>query len=198
MLYINYLTFPLVTVTGVLLLGAWYVARAEQREDHRRAFAAAFGAGGLILAVTGFHLTFTWPIPAQYNIAFGEPLAYFGTLLVIGSVALSRGVGLGPVSVLGALGGVTNLVVATAIFRYRLTSITMTATMMFGASGLAAVLFPFRSGSRLVRSSVAVLLLIAGALFGVTACGAYLHHLAPGSFDRWIPAQARGASAARE
>ncbi|WP_437719444.1 DUF981 domain-containing protein [Sorangium sp. So ce448] len=198
MLYINYLTLPLAAVTAVLLLGAWYVARAERREDHRRAFAAAFGAGGLILAVTGFHLTLTWPIPGQYNIVFGEPLAYFGTLLVIGSVALSRGVDLGPLSILGALGGVTNLVAAVAIFRYRLTSMPMIAAVMFGASGLAAVLFPLRSRSALVRSSVAVLLLIAGALFGVTACGAYLHHLAPGSFDRWIPAQARGTPAACE
>lgn len=198
MLYINYLAFSLVAVAGVLLLGAWYVSRAERREDHRRPFAAAFGAGGLILAVTGFHLALTWPIPAQYNIAFGEPLAYFGTLLVIGGVALSRGVNLGPLSILGALGGVTNLVAAVAIFRYRLTWITMTATMMFGASGLAAVLFPLRSRSTLVRSSVAVLLLIAGALSGVTAYGAYLHHLAPGSFDQWIPAQARRAPAGCE
>ncbi|KYF80027.1 hypothetical protein BE11_41555 [Sorangium cellulosum] len=193
MLYINYITLPLAAAAGVLLLGAWYVSRAERREGDRRPFAAAFGAGGLILAVTGFHLSLTWPIPAQYNIAFGEPLAYFGTLLVIGSVALSRGVNLGPLSVLGALGGVINLVAAVAIFRYRLTWITMTATSMFGASGLAAVLFPLRNRSTLVRLAIAALLLIAGALFAATACTAHLHHLAPGSFDQWLPAPARGA-----
>jgi putative membrane protein len=48
------------------------------------AFAAL--AGGVVMSVTGYHLALTWPLPGQYNIAFGEPLASFGSPLVVGSV----------------------------------------------------------------------------------------------------------------
>jgi hypothetical protein len=42
-MYVNYLTLSLMAVTGVLLLGAWYVLRGEARSEERKAYAFAFG-----------------------------------------------------------------------------------------------------------------------------------------------------------
>lgn len=192
-MYVNYLTLSLLAVTGVLLLGAWYVLRGEVKAEERTAYAFAFGAGGVIMAVTGFSIALTWPLPAQYNIAFGEPLAYFGVLLSLGSVALGYRVSLGPLSALAALGGAGVLCVAIAIGLYRLTLIPVLATVVFGASGLAALLFPLRLRFKPVRIGIGVLLALAGVLFAFIGAAAFLHHLAPGSFDAWKPASLRGA-----
>jgi putative membrane protein len=190
-MYVNYLTLSLMAVTGVLLLGAWYVLRGEARVEERRAYAFAFGAGGAIMAVTGLSIALTWPLPGQYNIAFGEPLAYFGVLLLLGSIALGRGVDLGPLAALAALGGAGVLCMAIAIARYRLTLIPELATVVFGASGLAALLFPLRLRFRAVRIATGVLLVVAGVLFAFIEATALLHHLGPGSFDAWKPVSTR-------
>lgn len=55
--------------------------------------AANFLALGLILTITGAHLTLTWPLSgiAPYdNIIFGEPSLAFGVLLLVGSLLLWR------------------------------------------------------------------------------------------------------------
>ena len=193
-MYVNYLTLSLMAVTGVLLLGAWYVLRGEERAEERNAYALAFGAGGVIMAITGLAMALTWPLPGQYNIAFGEPLAYFGVLLSFGSIALGRGVNLGPLSALAAVGGAGTVFGAIAIAQNRLTLIPELATVVFGASGLAALLFPLRLRLRPVRIVIGVLLAVAGVLFAFIGATAILHHLGPGAFDVWKPGSMRGAA----
>jgi putative membrane protein len=193
MLYVNYLALPLVAVTAMLFVAARMVladdtgpASADKREGY------AFGAiaGGLVMAVTGLHLSLTWPLPGAYNIAFGEPLAYFGTLLVIGGLALRRGVDLAPIHALGAVGGVALLVIAVAIARYGLTLIPGMASIAFAAVGLAALAFPFRGRNKVVRAATFALLVLGACLFAIISTTAVLHHLAPGSFDAWVPGAA--------
>jgi putative membrane protein len=194
-MYVNHLTLSLMAVTGVLLLGAWYVLRGEAREDERKAYAFAFGAGGLIMTITGLSLALAWPLPGQFNVAFGDPLAYFGVLLSLGAIALGRGVDLRPLAALGALGGAGSVLVAIAVARYRLTMIPGLATAAFGASGLAALLFPLRLRFKAARIVTGALLGVAGVLFAIITATAILHHLAPGSFDAWKPAPMRGLDA---
>ena len=193
-MYVNHLTLSLLAVAGVLLLGAWYVLRGEARAEARTAYAFAFGAGGAIMAATGFYIALGWPLPAQYNIAFGEPLAYFGSLLILGSIALGRGVDLGPLAALGAVGGAGTVLVAIAVARYGLTAIPALATVGYGATGLAALLFPLRVRFEPARLAVVALLVVAGAVFAFIGAGAILHHLGPGAYDMWVPASMRGAA----
>lgn len=58
------------------------------------AWAAFFGVTGLILFVLGIHTTLTWPFggaPFEYaNIAFGQPAAAFGALLLFATIYLWR------------------------------------------------------------------------------------------------------------
>jgi hypothetical protein len=57
-------------------------------------WASFFGVTGLLLLVTGLHTTMTWPFGAggfEYaNIAFGQPAAGFGALLLFAAVYLWR------------------------------------------------------------------------------------------------------------
>lgn len=87
----------LVAITaGAGLLGfAWFLAHLirGQRIDSE-GLAAFFGVTGLLLLVLGLHTTMTWPFGSdgfQYaNIAFGQPAAGFGALLVLAAVYLWR------------------------------------------------------------------------------------------------------------
>jgi len=56
-------------------------------------YAVAFAVLGLILTITGAHMTLTWPFAKYFpfdNIIFGEPSLAFGVLLLGGAVLLWR------------------------------------------------------------------------------------------------------------
>lgn len=58
-----------------------------------------FAALGLILAITGTHMTLTWPLKqidgaaccAADNVSFGEPAMIYGVLVFFGAIAIIRG-----------------------------------------------------------------------------------------------------------
>ncbi|WP_327089758.1 DUF981 domain-containing protein [Nonomuraea sp. NBC_01738] len=78
---------------GLLLVVAF--ARRVLRGDpmeHVDGWALAFGALGLILTLTGLHMTLTWPLAGQGfpfdNIIFGEPCLAFGVILLFAALYL--------------------------------------------------------------------------------------------------------------
>jgi hypothetical protein len=87
----------LVAITaGAGLLGtAAFLANlvAGKRIDSE-AWAGLFGVTGLLLLVLGIHTTVTWPFGGEgfeyANIAFGQPAAAFGALLLFAAVYLWR------------------------------------------------------------------------------------------------------------
>jgi uncharacterized membrane protein len=71
----------------VLLVAVGY-QMDRGRPVHRQAWAVALGMLGAILAVTGLHMSLTWPLsgPTAFdNISFGEPALAMGVLLLAGS-----------------------------------------------------------------------------------------------------------------
>lgn len=81
---------------GTGLLGfAWFLRQLIRNEPiESEGWAAFFGLTGLLLFVTGVHTTVTWPFGAdgfEYaNIAFGQPAAAFGALLLFAAIYLWR------------------------------------------------------------------------------------------------------------
>jgi putative membrane protein len=196
-MFINYLTLALLAAAATLALGAWFLLRnpaeASRTEDHTRGFAWAFGAAGALLAIMGFHISLTWPIPGAYNIVFGEPLAYFGTLLVIGAPALGFRQNLMPLLVLGAFGALSNLVLAAAIIRFGMTRSPGLGAAMYLTSGLGLLILPGMFRSAAVRKIAAALFAISAALFALTGCLSYLEHPGPEAFGKWVPIEMRRA-----
>jgi uncharacterized membrane protein len=87
----------LVAVTaGAGLLGvAWFLAQlARGRRIESEGWAGFFGVTGVLLLVLGIHTTVTWPFGGKgfeyANIAFGQPAAGFGALLLFAAVYLWR------------------------------------------------------------------------------------------------------------
>jgi hypothetical protein len=87
----------LVAVTaGAALIGVavFLSTVVRERRVDGEAWAAFFGLTGLLLFVLGVHTTVTWPFggaPFEYaNIAFGQPAAAFGALLLAATVYLWR------------------------------------------------------------------------------------------------------------
>ena len=82
--------------TGAGLLGfSWFLAQLmRNKRIDSEGWAAFFGLTGLLLLVLGLHTTVTWPFGGggfEYaNIAFGQPAAAFGALLLFAAVYLWR------------------------------------------------------------------------------------------------------------
>ena len=87
----------LVAITaGAALLGfsRFLSDLIRNRRLDSEGWAAFFGVTGLLLLVLGLHTTVTWPFGGggfEYaNIAFGQPAAGFGALLIFAAVYLWR------------------------------------------------------------------------------------------------------------
>jgi uncharacterized membrane protein len=87
----------LVAVTaGAGLLGvAWFIAQLVRgRRIESEGWAGFFGVTGVLLLVLGIHTTVTWPFGGKgfeyANVAFGQPAAGFGALLLFAAVYLWR------------------------------------------------------------------------------------------------------------
>ena len=86
---------------GAIMLLLVVFARVVQQPQRNslEGWAWMFIALGLILAVTGTHMTLTWPLEqiegapccAVDNVAFGEPAMLFGFLVVFAGIAIIRG-----------------------------------------------------------------------------------------------------------
>lgn len=87
----------LVAVTagaGLIGFAAFLSQLLRGKRIDSEGWAGFFGVTGLLLLVTGLHTTLTWPFGGggfEYaNIAFGQPAAAFGALLVLAAVYLWR------------------------------------------------------------------------------------------------------------
>ena len=88
---------------GAVMLLLLVFARVVARPDPGPldGWAYMFAALGLILAITGTHMTLTWPLKqipvpgvaccAADNLTFGEPAMLFGFLVFFGALAILRG-----------------------------------------------------------------------------------------------------------
>lgn len=87
----------LVAITaGAGLLGfAWFLTQLVRgKRIDSEGWAGFFGVTGLLLLALGIHTTVTWPFGGKgfeyANVAFGQPAAGFGALLVFAAVYLWR------------------------------------------------------------------------------------------------------------
>jgi hypothetical protein len=79
---------------GLLGFAAFLASLLRHKPIDTEAWASLFGVTGVLLLATGLHITLTWPFGGdgfEYaNIAFGQPAAGFGALLLFAAVYLWR------------------------------------------------------------------------------------------------------------
>ena len=174
----------LVAITaGAGLLGfAWFLAQLIRgaRIDSE-GWAGFFGVTGLLLLGLGLHTTVTWPFGGKgfeyANIAFGQPAAGFGALLVFAAVYLWRHRTL--------FAGDTDEADATALAAFRPIAVFVGALGL--AMGVLAITFVrFQLGAAPPEEPISgrfghlplLEALFLGGLWGVVAVGAIVFAIA--------------------
>lgn len=88
----TYNTIMAVSAGAALLTLVWFGRALLKKEVvHLEGWSLAFAVPGLILTLTGLHMTLTWPFAKYFpfdNIIFGEPSLAFGVLLLAGALYL--------------------------------------------------------------------------------------------------------------
>ncbi len=185
-MFIDYVALMVVALVIGLVTLAVYLALYFEAES--RKIAPGLILAGFILLATGLHLIFTWPLPASYNVSFGEPAVLFATLLVGAGAALMAGWDLLGFAVFAFPAGVVALVVGVRLIDLQQTNAPVLAGLGYILPGIVGLLSPpiyFLRRSLPLRVAAAALLLIAAAVWAFIGYGAYWLHLQ--SFAEWKP-----------
>ena len=144
-------------------------------------WAALFGVTGLLLLVLGIHTTVTWPFGGEgfeyANIAFGQPAAGFGALLLFAAVYLWRHRALFDGDVEHAKAAALSALKPVGIF---------VGALGLGMAVLAATFVRFQLGAAPPEEPISgrfghlplIEALFLGGLWGVVAIGALLFAIA--------------------
>ena len=190
-MFIDYVSLMLINLAAGLALLAAYVYFGLGSSNQKR-WIPGFGVVGAITLVTGLHMTFTWPIPGSFNIAFGETTALFGILFVGTSLTLAMGWELLTLGIYGFFAGLVSLVIGLRFINLGLTPIAVPAGIGFilvGLGGIFSALTLSPKAPRFLRVIGSIVLIVAALIFAFIGLSAYWAHLA--DFSMWQPLPAK-------
>jgi len=190
-MFINYISLMLINLASGLALLAGYVYFGLGKSNQKR-WIPGFGVVGAIALVTGLNMTFTWPIPGSFNIAFGETNVLFGILFVGTSLTLAMGWELITLGIYGFFAGLVSLLIGFRIINLGLTQIPLLAGIGFILVGLGGIFSaPTLSlkATQLLRTIGGIVLIVAALIFAFIGLSAYWVHLA--NFSTWQPLPTR-------
>jgi putative membrane protein len=191
-MFIDYLTLIMINLVAGTALLSYYLYKGMDAKD-QRPYAAGFAAVGLLGVVLGLTLTFTWPLPGSYNIAFGETTTLFGVVFLTTALALSQGWDLLPVAIYAFFAGVDAVVVGIRLISLNLTKEPLFSGIGFILAGLggvfAAPFLAFLKKYRAIRILAAIVVLITALVWAFTFYNSLWGHMA--SFSTWVPATMR-------
>jgi putative membrane protein len=176
---IDYVTLLLVNmVAGLVVLAffLWWGLGHEYAKD----WAPAFGIAGLVATVAGFAMTFTWPIPKPFSMAYGEMSVLLGVLLLGAAWALASGWSLLPLSIYAFFAGLAAIVIGVRFIHLSLTPmpfVPATGFILTGLAGVCAGVVLRNQESQILRFFGVVTLLAAAFIWAFTAYVAYWNHM---------------------
>ncbi len=130
--------------------------------------------------VAGLAMTFTWPIPAPFSEIYGEMSVLLGVLFLGAAWALARGWSLLPLAIYAFFAGTASVVTGIAIIQLSLIPAPALAGAGFiltGLGGLSAGAVLWKPDHKGLRAGGAVLMLVAAAIWIVTAYTGYWYHM---------------------
>ena len=177
---IDYLTLMLINMAaGFFLLGCFVWRDLDTPGDVGR-WVPAFAIVGLVAAICGFMITFTWPLPKPYSSAYGEMSVLFGVLLLGLALALARKWELIPLAIYAFFAGAIASLLGVRIIDLGLTTHPILSGVGFILSGICGIFSPLvvwqneKKGLRIIGSLV---LFAASAIWAWTGCMAYWAHM---------------------
>ena len=192
-MFIDYLTIIMINLVAGTVILAYYIYKGIDMED-QRSFAAGFGIVGLLGVILGLGLTFTWPLPGAYNIAFGEATTLFGAVFLATAFAIYHRWNLTPVIIFSFFAGVYAVVVGVRIIDLGITMEPLFSGIGFimaGLGGVAApIALPLAKKYKFVRLAIAVFLLLTALIWAFTFYNALWGHME--GFKDWLPPTLKG------
>ena len=179
--FIDYVTLLLTNMTAGLVVLAAFLWKGLDGED-RRPWAPAFGIVGLVAAVAGFAMVFTWPLPKPYSTPYGEMSVLLGVLFLGASWALAQGWTLRPLGIYAFFAGAAAVLLGVRIIDLALTNAPVLSGVGFILTGSGGVFAGFalrHTQNRAVRCLGALTMLAAAAVWALTAAVAYWLHMLP-------------------
>ncbi len=180
-MFIDYVTLMLINMAAGLVVLAFFVAFAVHKDD-RRAWSPAFAVAGLIATTCGLVMTFTWPLPYPYNIAFGELSVMFGLLYLAAALSVARGWNLMPTGIYAVFAGAVAILVGIRFIVLGLSNSPVLSGIGFILTGSIGVLMPLllcMKRVKVIRLLGALLPLGAAFIWAWTGYTAYWLHLTP-------------------
>ncbi len=180
-MFIDYVTLMLINMAGGLVVLAAFLWKDIDRENNRF-WAPAFALPGAVAAVCGFAMTFTWPLPNPYNIAFGETSILLGFLFLAAAWCIVKGWELFPLGIYSFFAGLAGVIIGARIINLGLTTTPVMAGIGFiltGSGGIFAELVLLNRHKKWLRILAAVVLIAAAAIWLRTGYIAYWDHLQP-------------------
>jgi len=184
---IDFLTLMLINMAAGLLVLAWYVARGLDDPDQPR-WAAAFAVPGLVATLSGFRVTWTWPLPGSFNSAFGETSVMLGVLLLGAAWSLAKNRDLLPLGIYAFFAGLTGILIGVRIVALGLTLVPLLTGLGFVLTGSAGVFagLTLRLRSNMpVRIMGALVLVASAAIWALNGYMGYWDHLQ--RFAKYLP-----------
>jgi len=180
----------LVNMASGLLVLAHFIWRGLDSND-QTAWAPGFLITGVIALVFGFHMTTTWPLPAGYNVAFGELSVLFGGVFLGAAWATSKNWNLFPVTIYAVLAGVSAIVLGIRILVLHMTAMPLLTCIGFiltGSGGIFAFPALALKNNKTFRLAGVVVMVVAALIWAFCAMGGYWDHL-----QRFMERAARAA-----
>ncbi len=192
-MFIDYLTLIMINLVAGTAILAYYLYQGLDAED-QQPFAAGFGIVGLLGLILGLVLTFTWPLPGSYNIAYGEATTLFGAVFFATAIAIYKRWSLTPVTIFAFFAGVYAVIVGVRIISLELTKEPLMSGVGFIMAGLGGVLAVPALGLmrkyKFLRLLGALFLLVTALLWAFTFYGSLWTHME--TFKDWLPIVMRG------
>ncbi len=176
---IDYVSLMLANMAAGLVIVALYILQPIC-SDENKGWSVAFIMSGLIAAITGFTMTFTWPLPSPYNTAFGEMSVLLGIILIGAGISIAKGWSLLPVCVYAIFAGLAAMLVGWRFIDLGLSQKPLLSGIGFilpGIGGVCAWMVVHFKKQLWLRIAGAAVLFAAAGIWLFTGCMAYWFHL---------------------
>jgi len=185
-MFIDFLTIMLLNLVAGFTMLAIFIFKYM---DNPKVMIPGFLITGLTGSITGGYMIFTWPLPGNANIAFGEPSFLFGIIFLVAAIAIAKDWDLVTVTIYAFFAGIAAVIIGIGILTMGMTKSPIISALGFITAGLAGIgafpLYLLRK-NKVIRILAALAMLGIAGLWGITTAGSYYGHL--DSFKGWKPA----------
>lgn len=186
-MFIDYIPLMLVNMAAGLVVLASFLAKGLGSNDEKM-WASGFFMTGVIALISGFFMSFTWPLPGSYNVAFGEMSVLFGIVFIGAGFSLLLRWNLTSVAIYAFFAGIAAVIIGIRIINLKMTKEPLVSGLGFiltGLSGGFALAYLYLWRNKFVRFLAIAVILLAALIWLRTGYIAYWAHLS--DLSQWKP-----------